>query len=90
MAIKGAIAKAEIMEQIYALYPEAFSPDGKVIHVNKEENGALVQIKITFTAAKTPLENTSKSEVVNEELFHISDNDKTKLEDALEEMGIPF
>lgn len=57
MAAKGSIAKAEIMSTILATFPNSFAfNDGKEVRINYTENGELVQIKVTLTAAKVPVE----------------------------------
>lgn len=54
---KGQIAKKEIIDKILETFgKDAFLyNDGKEVRVNTQENGELVQIKLTFTAAKTPV-----------------------------------
>lgn len=90
MAAKGSIAKENIMKQIFNIFPDSFSPDGKEIRINTEENGQPIQIKITLTAAKTPLPNNSEIEISNENLFFISDEERNDLNKTLEEMGVSF
>lgn len=51
MAVKGAVAKQEIMEKILSTFEGAFIND-KEIRVPVQENGERVEIKITLTAAK--------------------------------------
>ena len=51
MAVKGAIAKQEIMEKILSTFEGAFIND-KEIRIPVQENGERVEIKITLTAAK--------------------------------------
>ena len=56
MAARGSIAKEEITNKILAEFPGSFKFD-KEIRVPVMENGELVQIKITLTAAKVNVEN---------------------------------
>lgn len=56
MAARGSIAKEEIANKILAEFPGSFKFD-KEIRVPVMENGELVQIKITLTAAKVNVEN---------------------------------
>ena len=57
MAAKGSIAKTEIMSTILATFPNSFAfNDGKEVRINYMENGELVQIKVTLTAAQVPVE----------------------------------
>lgn len=60
MAVKGAILKQEIAQKILEVFPNAFLyNDGKEVRINGMENGVPTQIKITFTAAKVPVEGGS-------------------------------
>lgn len=57
MAIKGSQAKIELFQQIMKLFPGSFMyNDNKELRVNMTEEGVPVQIKVTLTAAKTPVE----------------------------------
>lgn len=50
---RGQIAKAEITKKILSSFEGAFSyNDGKEIRIPIEENGELIQVKVTLTAAK--------------------------------------
>jgi len=55
MAVKGAIAKQDITKKILEVFPGSFLYD-KEIRVPMVENGEIVQIKITLTAAKVAVE----------------------------------
>ena len=56
MAVKGSIAKQEVMAKILEIFPNAFQYD-KEIRVPMIENGEEVQIKVTLTAAKVNVTN---------------------------------
>lgn len=56
MAARGSVAKEEITNKILAEFPGSFKFD-KEIRIPVMENGELVQIKITLTAAKVNVEN---------------------------------
>lgn len=57
MAAKGAILKQEVMEKILETFPGSFLyNDGKEVRINGIEEGQQLQIKVTFTCAKTPVE----------------------------------
>ena len=56
MAVKGAVAKAEITSKILAAFPGSFQYD-KEIRVPVMENGEEVQIKVVLTAAKVNVTN---------------------------------
>lgn len=51
MALKGAIAKEEIIKKILEVFPAAFRYD-KEIRIPWTEEGEQVQIKVALTAAK--------------------------------------
>ena len=55
---KGAIAKKEIMQKIIEMFPGSFLYNNdKEVRINSTEEGNPVQIKITLTCAKTPVED---------------------------------
>lgn len=57
MAAKGSILKQEIAQKILEVFPNSFLyNDGKEVRINGTEDGVPVQIKVTFTAAKVPVE----------------------------------
>lgn len=56
MATRGTIAKQEVFAKIMQVYPNAFWEDeNKVLRIPVEENGNLVEIKVSLTAAKNIL-----------------------------------
>lgn len=64
MAVKGAILKQEIAQKILEVFPNAFLyNDGKEVRINGTEDGVPVQIKVTFTAAKVPVEGGNSTAV---------------------------
>ena len=57
MAVKGAQLKSEITQKILSTFSGSFLyNDGKEIRINGSEDGLPVQIKVTLTCAKTPVE----------------------------------
>ena len=57
MAAKGSIVKAETFKTIMDMFPGSFMyNDGKELRINCIEDGNLVQLKLTLTAAKEPIE----------------------------------
>lgn len=61
---KGAAAKADIINKILEVFPGSFTyNDGKEIRINATEEGELVQIKLTLTCAKTPVNVDAETEV---------------------------
>lgn len=66
MAVKGAILKQEIAQKILEMFPNAFLyNDGKEVRINGTEDGVPVQIKVTFTAAKVPVEGGNSIAINN-------------------------
>lgn len=58
MAVRGSLLKQEIIHKILETFPNSFLyNDGKEIRINGTEAGAPIQIKVTLTAAKEPVEN---------------------------------
>lgn len=51
MAIRGAVAKQEVINKILEVFPNAFVHD-KTIRIPTMEDGQEIQIKLTLTAAK--------------------------------------
>ena len=68
MAARGSIAKEEITNKILAQFPGSFKFD-KEIRVPVMENGELVQIKITLTAAKVNVENGGDTAIPGADLI---------------------
>lgn len=60
MAARGAESKAKIIEKILTTFENSFQYD-KEVRIPMYENGELIQIKLTLTAAKTNVENEMKS-----------------------------
>lgn len=58
MAVRGAEAKANITKKILETFEGSFLYNGgKELRIPVEENGEIVQIKITLTAAKVNVSN---------------------------------
>lgn len=57
MAAKGNEAKSKITKKILETFGNSafIANGGKEIRINEEENGELIQIKLTLTASKTPI-----------------------------------
>lgn len=56
--VKGAQLKGEITQKILAAFPGSFLyNDGKEIRIDGVEAGERVQIKVTLTASKVPVDN---------------------------------
>ena len=101
MAVKGAQLKSEITQKILETFKGSFLyNDGKEIRINGTEDGQPVQIKVTLTASKTPVnfENSvdeadssipltfeEKNEKVPNEP---SDEEKARLQKLLESLNL--
>ncbi len=76
MAVKGAQLKSEITQKILAAFPGSFLyNDGKEIRIDGAEAGERIQIKVTLTASKTPVENDN---------IIVSSNTETPIKASLE------
>lgn len=72
MAVRGAVAKQEVIQKILKAFPGSFLyNDGKEIRINTQESGEPLQVKITLTCAKVavpggfmPPEVAKKTEVI--------------------------
>ena len=58
MAARGAIAKQEITQKLFEMFPYAFEYGNKEIRIPWKEDGNEVEIKITMTCAKTNVRET--------------------------------
>jgi len=66
MAVKGQALKGEITQKILAAFPGSFLyNDGKEIRIDGMEAGERVQIKVTLTASKTPVDNDGTITVIS-------------------------
>lgn len=60
---KGSLAKEEVYNKIKEIFPSSFMyNDGKELRINVNENGELIQLKLTLTASKTIVEGDSSLE----------------------------
>lgn len=99
---KGAIAKQEIANKILQAFPGTsfLYNDGKEVRINTTENGENIQIKVTFTLSKIPVENgaAGTASVENDNAVSFADNgaepaepteeEKERLKTLLEKLGI--
>lgn len=54
---KGNVAKTNVFQTLLETFPNSFMyNDNKELRINLTEEGVPVQIKVTLTAAKTPVE----------------------------------
>ena len=97
MAARGAESKAKIIEKILATFENSFQYD-KEVRIPMYENGELIQIKLTLTAAKTNVENETKSsfpaatdnkrENIVPPIAEPTDEEKQTLEDLISKLGL--
>lgn len=102
MAVRGAIAKEQIMSKIREVFPDAFLVGGKELRIPMSENGEIVQIKVALTAAKDNVEpdggsalviktapsNTTANIPTNAEVKEPSDEEKANIAKFLAAMGV--
>ena len=92
---KGSIAKEEITKKILATFDGAFIND-KEIRIPIEENGEIVQIKVTLTCAKVNIDNpgggvTSSAvtpAVIPAENRVITEEEKTEVRNIIKELNL--
>ena len=101
MAARGAESKAKIIEKILATFENSFQYD-KEVRIPMYENGELIQIKLTLTAAKTNVENEIKSsfpitgdnkndsnkENITSSPAEPTEEEKQTLEDLMSKLGL--
>ena len=91
MAVKGAIAKQEILEKLRETFPNSFMEDAKILRIPWIENGETVEIKITMVAAKNVLGGSAKeapaAKEVNISLTAPTDAEKADIEAMIRALG---
>lgn len=66
---KGSQAKMELFQKIMEIFPNSFMyNDKKELRINLTEEGTPIQIKVTLTTAKTPVEPTEQDELESQEI----------------------
>ena len=104
MAAKGSVLKQEVAQKILEAFPGSFLyNDGKEIRINGEENGGILQIKVTLTCAKVPVEGgfvppeaAKKAEILDfsapaakvEVPAEPSEDEKARLATLLDKLGL--
>ncbi len=93
MAVKGAIAKSYIEKKISEIFGQDYvgNYNGK-LYINCKENNETVQIAITLTCPKTPIEaktETTISEVAtNNNSAEISQEELNNITELMKKVGI--
>lgn len=101
MAVKGAQLKNEIIQKILETFKGSFLyNDGKEVRINGVEDGNPLQVKLTFTISKTPVnlnetqDNSDSSvslsfEEKSEKIpTEPSDEEKERLERLMKSLGL--
>jgi hypothetical protein len=90
---RGADAKLKITNKILETFEGSF-PYDKEIRIPVEENGEIVQIKVTLTAAKVNVENGGDvaipiaSTIVNNKDLEITEKEKAEVKDLISVLGL--
>jgi len=91
---RGAEAKKKITEEILNIFPESFIYNDKEIRIPIEENGEIVQIKVTLTAAKVNVEcggtsSVATSEpVVSAQKVEVTEEERNNVQKLMENLGL--
>ena len=102
MAAKGSIVKAETFKTIMDMFPGSFMyNDGKELRINCVEDGSLVQLKLTLTAAKVNVERdggvldfTKKTETTSQttpaapQSLEPTEEEKNIVNDLISKLGL--
>ena len=103
MAVKGQALKSEITQKILAAFPGSFLyNDGKEIRIDGTEAGERIQIKVTLTASKTPVDsdgsvstvaatntiNFEEAPSVDKSPNEPTEEEKARLKTLLENLGL--
>lgn len=103
MAVKGQALKSEITQKILAAFPGSFLyNDGKEIRIDGMEAGERIQIKVTLTASKTPVDsdgsvstasaagtiNFEETPSVDKSPNEPTEEEKARLKTLLENLGL--
>ena len=96
MAIKGSIAKEEIIKRMMEVFEDSFMND-KTLIIPMMENGEEVQIKLTLTASKTNIPHSNgKAEILTTvaagmlnpvEVVEPTEEEKQRVVDLINKLG---
>ena len=71
MAVKGTESKTIIFTKLQEVFPNSFWEDeNKILRIPLDENGAKVEIKVTLTAAKNLLGDSTLESAFNKEVIN--------------------
>jgi hypothetical protein len=97
MAVRGSFAKQEITNKILETFEGSFLYNGgKELRIPVMENGDIVQIKITMTAAKVNVNCDESAAVavssstapVTDANPHLTEEEKQEVNDLLDKLGL--
>ena len=96
MAIKGSIAKEEIIKRMMEVFEDSFMND-KTLIIPMMENGEEVQIKLTLTASKTNIPHSNGKAEISEavatgmsnpvEVIEPTEEEKKRVVDLINKLG---
>ena len=97
---KGAKVKAEVYKKILEMFPGSFMYNSdKELRIPMMEDGEPIQLKLTLTVSKTPVENDNAAGERDEGSFpapvgspaatpQVSDEEKQTLQAMMERLGL--
>lgn len=91
---RGSQAKEEITQKILETFESSFIND-KEIRIPVEENGEIIQIKVTLTAAKVNVENNAGGAISNAAVeqappqkVEVTEEEKQNVQKLMENLGL--
>ena len=88
--MKGQIAKNCVNQVLLKVFSNAFV-DGKDIRINLVEGGENIQLKVSCTMSKTPIEignNVESGGPIISETFSLTENDVLTAKELVKSLGI--
>ena len=74
MAAKGTESKLKVFSKLKEVFPNSFWEDeNKILRIPLDEDGSRVEIKVTLTAAKNLMGDSSPTSAFNQETINIPD-----------------
>lgn len=92
---KGSVSKEIIFTKMQEMFAGSFMADSKTLRIPMEEDGQIVEIKVTLTAAKNILGSAPapaeieplKDKKGNEEITTLTPEEKARVEDMISALG---
>lgn len=97
---RGATSKQFVFNKILEAFPGSFMQDDKILRIPCEEDGAIVEIKVSLTAAKDVLgktapttesydwEDTSATPTVDPNALQPSEEEKARIAKMMAALGM--